>query len=632
MRAWLKNLLCLCLVLFALSILLPSISAKANGGAMGENVDWSFQKESGILTIYGTGNMADYSRTVDYYPPWEEMDGYINEIVISEGITSVGAEAFFGCPNLLRVTLPSTLQVIRDSAFMDCPRLKGLSIPYGVTAIGFSAFSGCESIRSMTIPDTVTSIGDRAFADCIGLRTVILPTEPKKVESNIFAGCAGLSEVYFRGSAPSVEVLTESWRIPQRTGVTLHFIEGQKGWTTPTFNGFATQNWSGLIATDVEPTDYFYQPVQWALESGITTGAGKDLFRPEDSCTRGQVVTFLWRAAGSPEPETTESSFTDISRGDYYYKAILWAVEQGITTGVSKGRFAPKAICTRGQVVTFLWRAQGKPLSASETGTFIDVPANSYYAQAVSWAVEQGITNGVGEDRFGPGGLCTRGQIVTFLWRTAGEPGQESGLEPYYDFIREQISASDECIGGEFVTGQVWDLDGNGIKELILWYYDENHLFAMGDVYTIRNGAVEPLLQRSRICAMVGGNMSECGVTEIHGDLYFFTLARYYEPIGYEGYAGAESWKFVWNLFSLRNGEMIHVTDVEYQWVEAFGGGSTTIIPEETYATVDGERITAEEYKQWLEDMDVVLSFHGCAMNYNEGNGFDLEELLSLCQ
>ena len=169
--------------------------------------------------------------------------------------------------------------------------------------------------------------------------------------------------------------------------------------------------------TDVKEPDYFYTPVLWAVQKGITTGVTKTTFGPEKPCTRGQVVTFLWRACGSPEPTKADNPFSDVSESAYYYKAVLWAVEQGITTGVSKTSFGPDKTCTRGQVATFLWRAQGKPTPTTSTNPFTDIKEADYYYSAVLWAVEEGVTNGTGKGLFSPDKDCTRGQIVTFLYR-----------------------------------------------------------------------------------------------------------------------------------------------------------------------------------------------------------------------
>ena len=166
--------------------------------------------------------------------------------------------------------------------------------------------------------------------------------------------------------------------------------------------------------SDVSTSAYYYEAVKWAQEKGITGGIGNGLFGPNQPCTRAQIVTFLWRAAGSPEPKTM-SSFSDVSADSYYAKAVAWAVENGITTGTGDGKFSPDATCTRAQSVTFLFRAIGKLVDSK--AEFSDVLTDSYYANAVAWAVENGVTNGIGDGLFGPDNSCTRAQIVTFLFR-----------------------------------------------------------------------------------------------------------------------------------------------------------------------------------------------------------------------
>ena len=166
---------------------------------------------------------------------------------------------------------------------------------------------------------------------------------------------------------------------------------------------------------DVSTGAYYYDAVKWAVGKDITSGIGSGLFGPNQSCTRAQIVTFLWRAAGSPEP-TALSSFTDVAPTAYYAKAVAWAVENGVTTGTSATEFSPNAPCTRAQAVTFLYRALKAAASGSSTA-FSDVAADAYYASAVAWAVENGVTTGVGDGLFAPKDTCTRAQIVTFLYR-----------------------------------------------------------------------------------------------------------------------------------------------------------------------------------------------------------------------
>ena len=170
------------------------------------------------------------------------------------------------------------------------------------------------------------------------------------------------------------------------------------------------------VFTDVKEGAYYVDAVNWAVDKKVTSGKTETTFAPNDSCTRAQAVTFLWRAAGSPEPTASEMTFIDVKADSYYDKAVLWAVENKITSGMSDTLFAPDATCSRSQIVTFLYRMQNSPESKAEN-PFTDVKADAYYANAVLWAVENGVTTGASATTFDPAGDCTRGQIVTFLYR-----------------------------------------------------------------------------------------------------------------------------------------------------------------------------------------------------------------------
>lgn len=173
---------------------------------------------------------------------------------------------------------------------------------------------------------------------------------------------------------------------------------------------------NGMRFTDVSSGKYYYDAVQWAVSSGVTDGISGTTLAPDNSCPRGQVVEFMWRAMGCPEPAVKENPFTDVSAGDSYYQAALWAYGAGVTTGSTATTFSPGSTCTRGQVVTFLWRANGQP-KVSGTNAFSDVSAGAYFADSVRWAVDRGITKGTTDTTFSPGNTCTRGQILTFLYR-----------------------------------------------------------------------------------------------------------------------------------------------------------------------------------------------------------------------
>ena len=169
--------------------------------------------------------------------------------------------------------------------------------------------------------------------------------------------------------------------------------------------------------TDVSESSFFIDPVLWAVENEITNGATSTTFNPNGQCQRAQVVTFLWRALGCPDPVSSANPFVDIKESDFYYKPVLWAVEQGITNGIDSTHFGPFAYCNRAQVVTFLWRANGSPKPTTNKNPFTDVDKGSFYIDPVLWAVENGITNGIDASTFGVGTICNRAQVVTFLYR-----------------------------------------------------------------------------------------------------------------------------------------------------------------------------------------------------------------------
>lgn len=191
-------------------------------------------------------------------------------------------------------------------------------------------------------------------------------------------------------------------------------IGGGGGGTVTPAPGGATQN----PFVDVKQGDYYYNAVQWAVGKKITSGTSATTFTPDGICTRAQTVTFLWRSQGSPKAAGAENPFTDVSKDAYYYDAVLWAVEQGITNGTSATTFSPDATVTRGQTAAFLWRVAKQPQVDQTANPFVDVTQNAYYYNAVLWAVAKEITNGTSSTTFSPDQGCTRAQIVTFLWRT----------------------------------------------------------------------------------------------------------------------------------------------------------------------------------------------------------------------
>lgn len=177
-----------------------------------------------------------------------------------------------------------------------------------------------------------------------------------------------------------------------------------------------TKSLAGMVFEDVAFGQYYYDAVAWAAKAQITAGVSATMFAPDKTCTRAEIVSFLWRSAGSPEPAAKANPFTDVASDAYYYKAVMWAVEKGITAGTTETTFSPDKTCTRAEAMAFLYRSEGSP-AASGVGSFTDVPADAYYNSAVAWAVKSNITAGTSETTFSPDKTCSRAEIVTFLYR-----------------------------------------------------------------------------------------------------------------------------------------------------------------------------------------------------------------------
>lgn len=210
--------------------------------------------------------------------------------------------------------------------------------------------------------------------------------------------------------------------VPDDNGTVYYCVVSNKAGEVTSEKATLTVSKLGTMTTfsDVPEGAYYTDAVAWAVEKGVTSGTSGTTFSPNADCTRAQIVTFLWRAAGSPAPKSKESAFTDVATGSYYETAVQWAVENGITSGTSATTFSPNATCTRAQTVTFLWRSQKSPADGT-ANSFTDVADGTYYTDAVKWAVKNGITSGTSATTFSLNADCSRAQIVTFLYRCLGK-------------------------------------------------------------------------------------------------------------------------------------------------------------------------------------------------------------------
>lgn len=281
------------------------------------------------------------------------------------------------------------------------------AIPSGVEIVKEWAVNFNWFLKEIIVPEGVTTLEDYAFYWNYTVTSITLPRSLKTVgEEALYCHDDFFRDIYYGGTESEWQAIDFS-HAAYPSIVTVHFTEEDPDFPDPkpTIVKFS----------DVFEGEYYADAVQWAVENGITSGTDATHFSPGAGCTRAQAVTFLWRAAGEPEPKGTAARFTDVKAGAYYEKAVRWAVEQGITSGTSATRFSPNATCTRAQIVTFLWRREGSP--EADGNSFSDVKTGEYYENAVKWAVKQGITSGTSATRFSPNSNCVRAQIVTFLYR-----------------------------------------------------------------------------------------------------------------------------------------------------------------------------------------------------------------------
>ena len=437
-------------------------------GGLGGDCTWSLTM-SGLLTISGSGGEALSSSS-----PWAGYQDQIRELVIENGTEDIGSNAFRNYSSLVRVTLPWTIKSIGYNAFYGCDRLEQLNYMGDAQqwdAVFKSSTTGLENVtiafhehdyvKGDTVAPTCTKPGYMSYvcSECehtyrgdevaaLGHDTELRNAKAATATEKGYTGdeickVCGVTvktgEVIPELGEEHTHSYTDVVTAPTCTekGYTTHTCACGESYKDSYVNALGHKYENGVCVrcgeadpnadkpgenpfTDVSSEKYFYAPVMWAVnhEPQITGGYTDGTFRPQNTCTRAQIVTFLWRAKGCPAPAGNTCTFTDVAPGAYYYKAVLWAVENGITGGYDASTFGSNDTVTRAQAMTFLWRAAGKPAAPAGTvNTFTDVSPTSYYYEAVMWAVANGITGGYNAYTFGSNDGCTRGQIVTFLYR-----------------------------------------------------------------------------------------------------------------------------------------------------------------------------------------------------------------------
>lgn len=485
---------------------------------------------NGLLTISGKGYMNNYGLSLSKTAPWGTdiksvvvESGVLNvgarsfyhcdkltSVTLSESVDGIGNSAFEGCTSLRSIDLPDSLDYICDSLFKGCTALESVVIPEKVIDIRESAFAGCTNLtevyfpdglkdiksgafeycrklKSVTIPDSVLFPGSSIFARCYSLESVKLSANQVGIGNYTFVGCTNLksltigknfsfageyafgldinglydsvsygavpylNDVYYAGSPAewtNVEYCKENFQLAR-----IHYYDtgSNHKYTDTVYPASCTS--TGRIEhvctcgikyteylcelghefvdnicvrcgasastdgfTDISSDKYYFDAINWAVGSGITLGTTESTFSPNDVCTRAQIVTFLWRAAGRPVYNDGVLQFVDVPQSAYYYNAVKWAERNNITEGTDSTHFSPNATCTRAQIVTLLMRANRFTDDAPKVD-FVDVTDGSYYCKAVCWATKYGVTLGTDATHFSPNSGCTRSQVVTFMYR-----------------------------------------------------------------------------------------------------------------------------------------------------------------------------------------------------------------------
>lgn len=423
MKKLLASLLCLILLLSMIPMTAMAV----------EGEDWHYDEATGTLTV----------TAAVFGAPWgEELKDSVKKVVYEQdpdasfmSITEIPMYAFAGYTALEEVVIPAGVKTICSGAFEGCTALKTVHICADVIEIQDSAFSGCTALETVKFSKDEPMfdwgkglhIRSNAFGDCVSLKNIDLPLYTGLIDMEAFRGCTGLESISLPKSLTYIgefafegcdalhtikyEGTEEDWgKINNSPGMDHRFfIEHLKPMVQ--YGAYPTDGFA-----DVARDAYYYEAVKWAVDKGITSGIGDNLFGSDNTCTRGQVVMFLWATMGRPEPVSTKNPFVDVNEGDYFYKAVLWAVENGITSGTSETTFSPGAPCTRAQVMTFIWATKDRPgYEDMFENPFADIAEADWFYVPVRWAYDRGVTGGTSPDTFSPNAPCTRAQIVTFL-------------------------------------------------------------------------------------------------------------------------------------------------------------------------------------------------------------------------
>lgn len=400
-----RKLLSFALVLAMVLAIFPvsAFAAESNGEFTYEVV-----KDHGaphvVITQYeGTDTKVIVPDTLAGYPvvSIDDRSFYntkIQSVTIPESVTYIGRQAFMFCEDLTEVNFEGYTVRLDEEVFSYCTSLESIWVPCTGVLTG-AIFLGCKNLSEVTIAEGNNAIENCTFLYCENLKYMYIPTSMDVIYTA--DNFTGVTDLVVAG-IPGYKELSAGQALAEKMGFTFQAVDYPAG--------------ENAVFSDVDGGHYYSLPVLWAATNGITMGMTDGTFRPQGSCTRAEMITFIWRFCGSPEPDPYKlHTFTDVAQNRYYYNAVQWGYQTGIIKGMSDSEFQPDATVTRAMAVTMLHRLDGGP-AASGKNSFTDVSQNSYY-DGIQWAQGAGVAWGYGDGTFRPDEACTRGMIVTFLHR-----------------------------------------------------------------------------------------------------------------------------------------------------------------------------------------------------------------------
>ena len=372
----------------------------------------------------------------------------LTSVTLPDGLRGIDKEAFRDCTALSAISFPAGLEIIDRHAFAGCAALTSVSIPASVTTLGLGAFSGCAGLTGVVLSAGLMTVPERAFENCSSLTSLAIPSGVRRINKSAFAGCTSLTSVSLPESLIGIEALAfldcpalTEVTIPESVilvgGMSFGFVstsdaEATKvgsftiyGYKDSAAERYATENGFNFVSltpqknpfVDVSESDFFFDPVMWALENDVTGGTDETHFSPNNTVMRADAMVFFWAAKGRPQYTGSPKSFKDVKKSHWAYDAVMWAVQNKITGGTdAEGTyFSPQRTCTRSEILQFLYAAMDKP-SYTIANPYSDVKDKHWYRDGAIWAYEQGLEKGE-NGKFGAKTPCTRGYVVTYLYR-----------------------------------------------------------------------------------------------------------------------------------------------------------------------------------------------------------------------